>query len=155
MQYLRIMLLLTMVILFLGLESIGQKLLDVKNVWIFGISLFGPGVQDLLGTGILLCEVFLVLTYTNLLRAIKNTWDFLKNSIRVLPLLVFGLTIYKTFWPLLSNVFVDPIAQVFGFSTGESYLTQAISVQDIILTLAAMLFVILASWTFNPHPKSN
>jgi hypothetical protein len=155
MPYLRIVLLSILAILFFGLEPIGRKLWGAKNIWIFGVSLFGPGVQDLLGAGILLCELSLVLTYINLLRAIKNILDFLKNSIRVLPLLVFGLTVYKAFWPLLSNVLVDPIAQVFGFSTGEPYLTQTISVKDIMLTLAAMLFVIVANWTFNPHPKSN
>jgi hypothetical protein len=154
MPYLRIGLLLILLVLFFGLEPIGQNLLNAKNVWIFGVSLFGPGVQDCLGISILLCELSLVLTYIDLFRAIKHMLDFLKTSIRVLPLLIFGMTVYKAFWPLLSNVLVDPVAQVFGFSTGEPYPNQAISIKDILLTLAAMLFVIIATWTFNPHPKS-
>jgi hypothetical protein len=155
MRFLRIVLLVTMLILFLGLESIGQKLFGVKNVWIFGVSLFGPGVQDLLGLGVLVCEVIIILTFTNVLKAIRDIFGFLKNSLRVLPLLVFVLTIYKTFGPLLSNVFVAPAAQVFGFSTRNPYRVQAISVQDIMLTLTAMLFVVIINWIFNPKPKSD
>jgi hypothetical protein len=143
-----------MVILFFGLEPIGQKLLGVKNIWIFGVSLFGPGVQDLLGAGVLLCEVAIILTFTNVLKAIGDILGFLKNSIRVLPLLVFILAAYKAFWPLINNVFVEPTAQILGFSTGEHYPTQAISTKDILLTLAAMLFVVITNRTFNPKPKS-
>ncbi len=155
MPYLRIGLLVTLVILFLGLEPIGQKLLGAKNVWIFGISLFGPGMQDLLGAGVLLCEIAIILTFTNVFGALRDLFGFIKKSIQVLPLLVFGLAVFKTFGPLISNIFVDPTAQVLGFSTGDPYPTQAISVQDIMLTLAAMLFVVITNWTFNPHPKSD
>jgi hypothetical protein len=102
----------------------------------------------------LACEIAIILTFTNMFKAIKDILGFLKNSIRVLPLLAFCLTVYKTFGPLISNVFVKPTIQAFGYSTGKPYPTQAISVKDILLTLAAMLFVVITNRTFNPKPKS-
>ncbi|MGD9101011.1 MAG: hypothetical protein PVF45_11070 [Anaerolineae bacterium] len=159
MPYLFAGLLLTLLVLFFGLESIARSLLHVKDVKILGISLLSPGTRALLGAGVVLCEIAIIATFTNVLETVKDVFVLLRKGIKLLPLLVFIMAVGKTFWPAISNV-THATTRVFGLSQGEPQLiSQVVNdgtfMGDILLTLAAMLFVAITNWAFHPRRKSD
>jgi len=154
MSYLVVGLLLILSVLFFGIESIINNILGYDDIRVIGSSLTGPWFRAFLGAGIVFCEIVVIDIFTS----VRRTTGILKESIKLLPVFAFILTVSNAFWPILSHDIIGPISDAFESSPSEPYLAQAVDngsfMGDILLTLAAMLAVIVINRIVNPRTNS-
>ena len=116
-----------------------------------GISM--ANVQVLLGVAILFCQIAIIL-FSMLDRIGFAILSIVKPLLRLVPVLAFLTTVWKTYSPILFNLLPDRFSEIFGGSTTDDYLAQSIAdgsfTRGVILTIVLMLFIIIFSYALRP-----
>ena len=116
-----------------------------------GISM--TNVQILLGVAILFCQIAIIL-FSMLDRIGFAVLAIVKPLLRLVPVLAFLTTVWKTYSPILFNLLPDRFSEIFGVSTTDDYLAQSIAdgsfTKGVILTIVLMLFIIIFSYALRP-----
>lgn len=110
-------------------------------------------LQILLGVAILFCLLAIIL-FSMLDRIGFAILSLVKPLLRIIPLLAFLTTVWKTYSPIVFNLLPDRFAEIFGVSTTDGYLSQSISdgtfMLGVILTILTMLVFVLVSFVLRP-----
>jgi hypothetical protein len=110
-------------------------------------------LQVLLGVAILFCQLAIIL-FSMLDRIGFAILSIVRPLIRLIPLIAFLTTVWKTYSPIVFNLLPERFAEVFGVNTTEGYLSQSISdgtfMLGVILTIVTMLFFILVNFAVRP-----
>lgn len=116
-----------------------------------GVSL--DTIQILLGIGILICQIAIILfsMLDWIGYAIKAV---IVPLLRLVPLIAFLTTVWKTYAPIIFSLLPERFAEVFGVSTGEDYMAQAVSdgsfARGVIITLFTMILFVVVSFALRP-----
>ena len=106
-------------------------------------------LQLLLGVAILFCQLAIIL-FSMLDRIGPALLALVKPLLRLIPLIAFLTTVWKTYSPIVFNLLPDRFAEIFGVSTADGYLSQSISdgtfMLGVILTIVTMLFFVLVNF---------
>jgi len=110
-------------------------------------------LQILLGVAILFCQLAIIL-FSMLDRIGFAILAIVKPLLRLVPLIAFLTTVWKTYSPIVFNLLPDRFAEIFGVSTADGYLSQSISdgtfMLGVILTIVTMLVFVLVSYALRP-----
>jgi len=116
-----------------------------------GISM--ANVQILLGVAILFCQIAIIL-FSMLDRIGFAILSIVKPLLRLVPVLAFLTTVWKTYSPILFNLLPDRFSEIFGVSTTDDYLAQSIAdgsfTRGVIYTIVLMLFIVIFSHALRP-----
>ena len=116
-----------------------------------GISL--TTIQVLLGVGILICQVAIIL-FGMLDRIGYAIRAIVVPFLRLVPLIAFLTSVWKTYSPILFNLLPDRFAEVFGVTTTENYMAQAVSdgtfATGVTVTLITMVLFVIVSFALRP-----
>ncbi len=110
-------------------------------------------LQLLLGVAILFCQLAIIL-FSMLDRIGSAILAIVKPLLRLIPLIAFLTTVWKTYSPIVFNLLPARFAEIFGVSTTDDYLSQSISdgsfMLGVILTIVTMLVFVLFSYALRP-----
>ena len=110
-------------------------------------------VQVLLGVAILFCQLAIIL-FSMLDRIGFAILAVVKPLIRLVPLLAFLTTVWKTYSPIIFNLLPQRFSEIFGVSTTDDYFAQSIAdgsfTRGVILTIVTMLLFALVSYALRP-----
>jgi hypothetical protein len=110
-------------------------------------------LQVLLGVAILFCQLGIIL-FSMLDRIGFAILSLVKPLIRIVPLIAFLTTVWKTYSPIIFNLLPERFSEIFGVSTTEGYLAQSISdgtfMLGVIITIVTMLVFVLVSYALRP-----
>ncbi len=154
-----VILLLVLSAIFFGLEQTVEHRYGLNsNVKVIGFPLLSPEFRVLLGVAIVFCEFVILVASGSIVNTLENSIKLFKSSLKLLPLLIFFLVAWQTFWPIIANELIPAsTANRFGISQDASFdLTTTVngrSFRDgILLTLVTMFFFSIANRIFYP-PK--
>jgi hypothetical protein len=110
-------------------------------------------LQVLLGVAILFCQLGIIM-FSMLDRIGFAILAIIKPLLRLVPLIAFLTTVWKTYSPIVFNLLPERFSEIFGVSTTDGYLAQSISdgtfMLGVILTIVTMLVFILVSYALRP-----
>ena len=110
-------------------------------------------LQVLLGVAILFCQLAIIL-FSMLDRIGSALLSIVKPLLRLIPLLAFLTSVWKTYSPIVFNLLPERISEIFGVSTTDGYLSQSIAdgsfMLGVILTIITMLLFVLVSYALRP-----
>ena len=140
---------------FIGLGYFDIQISETTSLMTFlndvGISM--AEVQVLLGVAILFCQLAIIL-FSMLDRIGFAILAIVKPLLRLVPVLAFLTTVWKTYSPLVFNLLPDRFSEIFGVSTTDDYLAQSIAdgsfTRGVILTIVTMLFFVIVSYALRP-----
>jgi hypothetical protein len=148
-------LLIIFVIAFVGLGSYEINITDnfalMATLNDFGITT--DELQIILGVAILFCQLAIIM-FSMLDRIGFAILAIVKPLLRLVPVIAFLTTVWKTYSPIVFNLLPDRFAEIFGVSTADGYLSQSISdgsfMLGVFLTIVSMLFFVLVSYALRP-----
>ncbi len=140
---------------FVGLGTfdieISQNMTLMSTLNDVGISM--ADVQVVLGIGILFCQVAIIL-FAMLDRIGFAVRAVIVPLLRLVPLIAFLTSIWKTYSPILFSLLPDRVAEVFGAAKVDNYMAQAVSdgtfMRGVIITLFTMLLFVLFTYALRP-----
>jgi hypothetical protein len=112
-------------------------------------------VQVLLGVGILFCQLAIIL-FSMLDKIGYAIKAMAVPLLRLVPLIAFLVSVWKTYSPVFLNLLPDQITEVFGVTKADNYNYMVRTIDDgtftkwVVITLIAMLFFILFSYALRP-----
>jgi hypothetical protein len=110
-------------------------------------------LQVLLGVAILFCQLAIIL-FSMLDRIGFAIIAIVKPLLRLIPLIAFLTTVWKTYSPIVFNLLPERFSEIFGISTTDGYLSQSIAdgsfMLGVILTIVTMLLFVLVSYALRP-----
>ena len=140
---------------FIGLGYFDIQISDTTSLMTalndVGISM--AQVQVLLGVAILFCQLAIIL-FSMMDRIGYALLAIVKPLIRLVPLLAFLTTVWKTYSPIVFNLLPDRFSEIFGVSTTDNYLAQSIAdgsfTEGVLVTIITMLLFVLVSYALRP-----
>jgi hypothetical protein len=127
----------------------------IASVTQAGISM--TTLQILLGVGILICQMAIIL-FSMLDRIGYAIRAIVVPLIRLIPLLAFLTSVWKTYSPIIFNLLPPSFGEVFGVTTSEGYMVQAVSdgtfSRGVIITLITMIIFVIASFALRPRDSA-
>lgn len=111
-----------------------------------GTSLQGAGVQVFLGLGIAI-SMFAVILFSMLDRIFDTIRDTIKPLARLVPLIAFVASAYRTFWPIIVSLLPQELVGAAG--DNPDFIIQTVEsgafTRGVLLTLGTMLLFLLTN----------
>ena len=114
-------------------------------------------IQIILGIGILFCQFAIILF--SMLDPIADTIKaIIKPLVRLVPLIAFLTSIWKTYAPVLFSILPAGVAQAFGVTKVEGYMAQAVSTgaftTGVLITLGTMVLFVVTTFALGRSQDS-
>lgn len=159
MTFIFIILLFTCLAAFFGLGYFDVQITDNSTLMALlnevGISTIH--IQVLLGVGILFCQLGIIL-FSMLDRIGYALRAIAVPLLRLIPLITFLISIWRTYSPVFFNLLPNRIAEIFGVTQVDNYMAMAISdgtfTRGVVTTLVAMMFFVLFSFALRPSDSA-